>query len=237
MGGLFFSVSFSFFSGVYGMFPISLRLLWWNHKSSETKNLSNFTLLLHSCSISLKWAFQTCSKHQYFCHKYKSRSQEDSSFPADSHSGPCYISSRSLMNTVNLDWMSFDLYNSFLTCQRQTQHWFSFSRLLILSKLSKSQTINKIGEVGLNRFYALALGSAVVHKQTKCSIRVKDFYSSMHHNSQHINQESTPKWNKTSIQQQDPYWKTGATEIQQLNNLKKRSFGNMYPMFENSRFG
>ena len=47
---------------------------------------------------------------------------------------------------------------------------------------------------GLNRFHAtatLALDSAVVHKHTSCSVRVKDFYSSMNQISKHINQDIT----------------------------------------------
>ena len=34
---------------------------------------------------------------------------------------------------------------------------------------------------------------------------------------QHINQDSTLRWNKMRTQQQDQYWNTGATEVQQLN--------------------
>ena len=42
--------------------------------------------------------------------------------------------------------------------------------------------------------------------------------SSMHQNSNHINQDpTTVSWNKMRTQQQDPYWSAGATDIQQLN--------------------
>ena len=60
----------------------------------------------------------------------------------------------------------------------------------------------------------LVLGSAVVHKHTSYSDRVKDFYSSMHQNSKHINQVSTLGWNKMSTQRSK---RSGATEIHQLN--------------------
>ena len=43
---------------------------------------------------------------------------------------------------------------------------------------------------GLNQFHiaaALALDSAMVHKHTNCLVRVKDFYSSMQQNSEHVN--------------------------------------------------
>ena len=39
----------------------------------------------------------------------------------------------------------------------------------------------------------------------------------MHKNGKYINQDLTLRWNKTSTQQQDQHWNTGATEIQQLN--------------------
>ena len=56
----------------------------------------------------------------------------------------------------------------------------------------KRSVINNWGRgVGLNRFHVqatLALGSVMVHKHTRCSARVKDFYSSMYQTSKHINE-------------------------------------------------
>ena len=42
-----------------------------------------------------------------------------------------------------------------------------------------------------------------IDKYTSCSVRVKDFYSSINQNSGHIIQDSSLRWNKTSTQQQD----------------------------------
>ena len=64
----------------------------------------------------------------------------------------------------------------------------------------------------------LALCSAVIKKHTSPQSAWRTSNSSMHQNSKHINQDpTTMSWNKMSIQQQDPYWNAGATDIQQLN--------------------
>ena len=58
---------------------------------------------------------------------------------------------------------------------------------------------NKLLE-GLNNFYSratFALGSAVVHKHTYCLVRMKEFYSSRHHNSK---QDLTLTWNQMSTE-------------------------------------
>ena len=90
------------------------------------------------------------------------------------------------------------------------------------------------GGGGLNRFYVekkIALGSAVVQKHTRYSVRVKTSNSSMHQNSNYINQDPTTlSWNKMRTQQQDPYWTAGATDIQQLNRNGPDQRQNIEPL-------
>ena len=64
------------------------------------------------------------------------------------------------------------------------------------NKLQQKHRLGTISNKLLGRFRAratLALGSDVVHKHTSCSVRVKDFYPSMHQISKHVNQDSTPR--------------------------------------------
>ena len=68
----------------------------------------------------------------------------------------------------------------------------------------------------LNRFYerstspGFCCGSNI---HTSCSVRVKDFYSSLNQNSEHVIQDSSLRWNKTSTQQQDWRWSNRSQRV------------------------
>ena len=96
------------------------------------------------------------------------------------------------------------------------------------------------GGSGLNWFHAaatLGLDSAVVHKHTSCLVRGKDFYrdfySSMHRNSEHINWDSSLRWNKTSTQQQDQLWNAEATKSISLTRWARPKYQNLQDIRQN----